>query len=480
MKTLDKILRPTEEDRAWSNREIKKFIHCSDGTKIPAEVDWSIIKHTREMKRVARGKNYQRVKVVDAYPGSGKTSWAIEYMNTHQERQQFIYITPFLDECQRIVDFCDAKFVQPEYGRNRSKLDHITELIEKGYNIASTHSLFRKFDSHIRKLLATRNYTLIIDESLGVVDNIEISDYKKKSELISKNDLNVLLDLGLVTVGKDGTLATDSMFKGFDSHRDFTELVSRKELYFDTSSLVWTFPVNIFTEGLFKKVYLLTYQFEYQIQAWYYKSHGVQYDKYDVVMVNGNYEIVKNRGEQTDRAFREMFRQLVNIYDKDNLNAIGDPGRLENKRMIDNALSKQWYHRHPEKHKQITNNIVNYFNNIVKSVGNTRIWTCFKDNKNTIKSKELSVKNWLPVNCRATNEFGDRTALAYPVNRYLNPSMIRFFHNKDVEIDSDGFALAELIQWIMRSAIRNGKSVNLYIPSHRMRHLLLDWIDGKI
>ena len=45
-------------------------------------------------------------------------------------------------------------------------------------------------------------------------------------------------------------------------------------------------------------------------------------------------------------------------------------------------------------------------------------------------------------------------------------------------MEEDAYALSELIQWIFRSAIRDGKEIWLYIPSKRMRNLLIDWIGG--
>ena len=38
-------------------------------------------------------------------------------------------------------------------------------------------------------------------------------------------------------------------------------------------------------------------------------------------------------------------------------------------------------------------------------------------------------------------------------------------------------ALSEMLQWVWRSAIRDDKPINLYIPSRRMRELLIDWIN---
>ena len=57
--------------------------------------------------------------------------------------------------------------------------------------------------------------------------------------------------------------------------------------------------------------------------------------------------------------------------------------------------------------------------------------------------------------------------------------IIRFFKDKNIEVDVDAWGLSELIQWIWRSRIRKGEEINLYIPSSRMRGLLKDWLEGK-
>ena len=40
----------------------------------------------------------------------------------------------------------------------------------------------------------------------------------------------------------------------------------------------------------------------------------------------------------------------------------------------------------------------------------------------------------------------------------------------------DKFALSELVQFIYRSASRNNKPIDVYIPSKRMRTLFLEWL----
>ena len=63
-----------------------------------------------------------------------------------------------------------------------------------------------------------------------------------------------------------------------------------------------------------------------------------------------------------------------------------------------------------------------------KSKSNNNLWTTFKDFKNIIAGKGYS-KGYLSSNMRATNEYRNRTAIAYLVNKYFNPLIKQFFQN---------------------------------------------------
>lgn len=84
--------------------------------------------------------------------------------------------------------------------------------------------------------------------------------------------------------------------------------------------------------------------------------------------------------------------------------------------------------------------------------------------------------NFLQTNARATNKYRGCTDIAYMVNRFADPNIMKFFHTHNIAVDADAYAQSEMLQWIWRSAIRDGKPINLYIPSRRMRELLIDWI----
>ena len=92
----------------------------------------------------------ERIKVVDSPCGTGKTSWAIDYINQLSPEQKVIYITPFLKECERVQNGVKRKIIQPDarLGQGR-KRNHFLSLIQREENIASTHSLFADIDNEI-------------------------------------------------------------------------------------------------------------------------------------------------------------------------------------------------------------------------------------------------------------------------------------------------------------------------------------------
>jgi hypothetical protein len=106
------------------------------------------------------------------------------------------------------------------------------------------------------------------------------------------------------------------------------------------------------------------------------------------------------------------------------------------------------------------------------------MWTTFSKREGAITGKGYT-KGFVECNARATNKHRHRTAVAYLVNRFINPFIKNFFITNNIPVNEELFALSELIQWIWRSAIREGKPIQAYIPSSRMREILKDWVDGK-
>lgn len=399
-----------------------------------------------------------KINVIDEMMGRGKSSAAINYINTSSPDEHFLVITPYLDEIKRYKLQCESRhFKEPIYN-NGSKLDNIKELIRNGENIVSTHALFRRFDEETINICQVLNYTLIMDEVADVVEEYYIT--QKDIECLLNNYCYVD-DSGKMTWRED---AQDYEGK-FSEIKQMCNLgamiIARQKM------MLWLFPVEAFKA--FDNVFILTYMFNAQIQRYYYDYYGVNYKH---MYVTGNsldtyaFSDVKDMNEE-----QYDYSSLIHILDHRKLNAVGE---------IRAALSKTWYLSNAKSAvmKQLQKNVVNFFTNICSVNSKDAMWTTFKEYKGQLSGKGYT-KGYLPINARATNEFRERTHLAYLVNRFLNPMVKGFFQDHGVTVNDEDFALSEMLQWIWRSAIRDGKEIWIYIPSLRMRELLKEWINDN-
>ena len=410
------------------------------------------------------------VNIVDGIMGCGKTSAAINYINASED-VKIMYITPYISEIERIIARCKSKkFEQPrKYNDNTPKTLHLKELLNKGKNIATTHALFHNFDDEIIDLCYSQNYVLIMDEVTDVIEPYSIE----------KVDLDVLLDK-FATVNKETGLiewnGQDDYNGRFREEKHLCEM-GCLAMYGD-SVMLWMFPVKIF--NAFRESYILTYMFGAQMQKYYYDYYGIEY-RY--LYTDGNNQLDYHFTEECKSYISKYdYRKLINIIYDDKLNMIGDS---------ESALSKTWYKRNENNVllKQLKNNTLNFFNNrqiiynetsgkFEKAKSKNNIWTTFKDYKDKISGKGYA-KGYIPSNMRASNAYKDRTAVAYLVNKYFNPFIKNFFISKGIEVDEDGYALSEMLQFLWRSGIREGKVITVYIPSSRMRKLLEQWIETQ-
>jgi hypothetical protein len=419
-----------------------------------------------------------KITIINAICGAGKTQFAIQLMNeADSNKEKFIYITPFLTEVERVrKNVTTKKFYEPSAQKGKgSKYNHFKELLLQGKNIVSTHSLFTNINTDILETITYNNYTLILDEVIEVTENITISN-KDWSMLITEKLLEV----------EDKTNKIkwlDNEYEGkFDNIK---ELAQSNNLYLHTRSgtgedkkktlLVWTFPIEIFQA--FKKVYNLTYMFDGQLQKYYFDMYNAKYEYKSVKQVDNDnkYELI-TYDKRLDN--RELLKTLINVYEG-NYNTIGEDYYSLSKTWLEKALKNNNI-------KALQYNTYNYFFNYMNSKSQFNMWTSLKgteDKRDKIRlalSGKGYTRGFVSCNARATNDYINKNCCAYLVNRFLNPIDKGFFEDKGITINEDIWSLSELIQWLFRSAIRKQESINLYIPSKRMRELLYKWLKYEI
>ena len=391
------------------------------------------------------------VTIIDSPCGRGKTTYAINYIN-ERPSDNFVYITPFLKEVERVIEQtkfngADKRFVQPANLGN-GKMDSLINLFHNNRDIVSTHSLFSKCSQSVADNIRIGHYTLILDEVMSVVEVLNLK----------KSDIPTMLDAELVRIDEK----TNKLIwlKGDDAYNEVKEICENNNIYVVSGvAIVWTFPVEIFEA--FDDVIICTYMFNCQLQKYYYDMYNVAYTKKSIV-----------NGELVDYIEQKDSLDKLHILDNNKINHVGD-GKYD--------LSKSWYEKHKKNLKMLQNNIYNYVSHLAPILAGTKvkskdvIWTTFKDYQTKLKGKGYA-NSFIPCNSRATNEYMNSFVVVYPINIFVNPIVKQFFTNNGVEINEDGYALSELIQFIYRSRIRQNQHIYCYIPSVRMRSLLYNYM----
>ena len=407
------------------------------------------------------GETMRTVKVCDALCGAGKTTACINLINSSDQR--FIFITPYLAEVERIVKCCaDKKFVTPSSRvyDGYTKLDDIHELLKQGRNIASTHALFANYTDETKELIRSQRYILILDEVIDLFKPVGID----------KGDIEMLLRNNVAFKSGDGIVWGDEEYTGVTFNEIMQMSKSKNLIDLGGSLFFWIVPMDVF--GCFAEIYILTYLFEHQPLKSFFDIYGFKYELIGTKRIGNSYQLCSIT--EMDRAID--LRNKIHILDNEKLNEIGKDYY---------ALSSRWFDKSLKESGQpnierLKHNLANLFRHIFAGETNQRMWASVTQYRKCIRGKGYS-NGFISFNRRATNEFSHKKYLAYCVNVFLQPWMTNYLKKLGAaEMNQDMYALSVLVQWIFRSAIRNGEEVWIYLPSRRMRKILEQWLENLV
>ena len=415
------------------------------------------------------------ITIIDSIMGSGKTSLMIDYINnTYRDylgqcdddlsilAPRFLYVTPLLSEVDRINEACPGlnfRDPQPVEGK---KLYHLSSLIEQGANICTTHALFQNLTKDICEKLSAQNYTLVIDEALECV---------RIFDDLSKPDKELLFRDGLVFV-EEGTNRLKWNHKDRGSYKgEFSHIKGLCDngnlVQYRDKALIWEFPTDFLR--CFEEAFILTYMFLGSPMSAYLRAEGLEHE---IMTINDERKLVLWSEHTDEGLIRERLRALITIYE-------GPGNRWGEPKGKSRPFSKTWFEKRSQSDLDgIRASTEYWFKVSARTLSHHNAWTTFKDARKQLSGVRYA-RGFIPCNAKATNDHIEKRSLAYLCNVYYNPFIKGYFEDRGIEVHEDLYALSEMIQWIWRSQIRRGDPITVFIPSRRMRTLLVNWLNNS-
>jgi hypothetical protein len=398
----------------------------------------------------------KEIEVIDALPGSGKTTSVFTYMSQHQEKP-WLYLSPMKDEVNERVQQ-EADKVNMVF-HIASKEDgtlapQILEFMKQGNNIACTHALTLHFKKEHIEWIKLQDYRVVCDEELNLIDAFNISkqdiDFLYSENMLSK-DLNNL--------GRMSFLKQDMSDEA--RYGDIKRLCDRGCLYGEKNSntmlVTYLSPDLILSSDRF---ILLTYNFGGSIMDAFLKLHKIS---------NKSLEIPLYR---TNNQNKQEIKQLLEFIEPLSVKKF-----LEKQSKFN--LSSSWW----EAKNRVTGVNPDDVRKLIVSLQVTQkvpknnfYFTIPMESLQRIKGMRISSDNLVACNCRATNKLSHKTYAVHAFNIFNNVTVKSYLLSYGYEIDEDSYALNQSIQWVFRGCIRDRKPMKITFLSKRMQELFKNWL----
>lgn len=406
------------------------------------------------------------IELLDSIMGSGKSTAVLNWCEVNPNTA-FLYVTPLLSESEvRVVNACsDAKFVAPNTDVDfKTKGAHLLDLLQSGVNISITHALYASLKKEHLYWIKENKYTLILDEEVSFIEPL--------GDAYTKADFEYLKHLKQLEVDETGKLVWLDDSIGDDTKYSKLANMCRLSMVYQAKRsehmFVTQLPMELITCA--QRVILLTYLFKGSILDTFLSMKGISVKPFTEVDVR-------------------------HISKKDLIPLIEFVGERQVKEWAGESLSSTWYKDSTPKQLAKIANSIRAVGNTAKVKGNELVWCTpssvaqpklkggkkvspvgFGAGVGDLNSDGFVIGSYLPCTSRATNIYRERSVMVHCYNRFPHQTVAAFLSDYGGMVDANQFALSEIVQWIWRSQIRDGKPIKLCILSKRMRKLVQDWL----
>jgi hypothetical protein len=428
-----------------------------------------------------------QIEVLESLPGNGKSHSTLRYIEAAalaDSNVRWIYCTEYLDEIDRRTAENPEAVALWRTPSDGEKASSFIELLRepKVQLIAITHALLLSVsrDYEVNRLLKDRGYNLFLDETLELISaygGCSLGDFKVAE---TKGWFTVNDPYGKVTWVEDDVARINAT--------SFDRLAkdSKRGVVFCATSGDWTSMVQIERETIFtqfSRVVVATYQVEHTLFDAYLAMKGIKRIPCKDITC----------GRNVTKATVDSRITFCHKHDR----------KFANK-----TISSTWWdERATSEDFKLVSNAIRSVGDLHGCKGNAHLLgftvpgnkigaarnaktvypkgyphtVCYveADTEGNLKSTGVTDKaasTYIPCNARASNAYANKTVMVHAFDRYPAQIVARFLDIHSVVYSREVFALNEMLQWLFRSAIRNGESITVAVLSKRMRGLLKAWL----
>ena len=436
--------------------------------------------------------------VVDSRMGVGKTTKIINYISnaTHP----VLVLVERQTEVDRIKEALGDKIVsiaEAATDLKAKRMDCLSMYACEGKSIVSTHQLMRYWDTPFLATVKAWKYELVIDEALnGVLSKINVDS----------KDIGIFLDEGRLVINQGARFDELSLDRLDEDgwclptrYRTLEKIIQNKTVYLHTSEGANGRPYYFLIEALradiwdsFSLIRVLTYKFHGSMLKYYLDLNGIPFTPMSIV--DGAFGAYEDLGGEQYKEMLTVVDSKLNDFDqyrqRDRVWRGGltvtwaDHSKEGTKRNDSVAKAVRNFYMHSKRtegisldcfawtyHKRFFDKV--FSANLGSKKNTHKYWDGQREGMGEAERRKIS---FLPQNLRGTNDWSHKTHMAYLCNTYMDGTVRSFLVAHGVQVDDETYALSQLIQWLWRGCVRNDEPMTVFVPSKRMRHLLLTWL----
>ena len=403
------------------------------------------------------------VKLVDYMMGSGKTTGVLNWMDSNPQNS-YIFVSPLLTEVEeggRVHRHLKNVSLEIPNDSEGSKSKSLLKMLLAGDSIACTHSLYLSMSDKHFSAIEKVGYTIIIDEEVDVIDGFNKYSQSDLQWLLKKDEITIRDVDGMVEwVGERDDITPKHKYHSFVQYCDAKALYATKR---SDTMMVSQLPIKLFEVA--KEVIILTYMFKGNILDSFLKLKG--------------FDVENFTGFECQNPDKENIRKLLTVLPP-------------SKKLLNYSLSSTWW---SEANAKQINDVANYIRTGSRKHGLTAddvLWTIPKaravkqrgQSKNVMKPMSYTRDSqgahcYLSAMTRATNDYHHKRAMFHCYNRRPLVPVSAYLADYGCNVDFKVFATSELVQWLWRGCIRDGKPMIVGIGSERMYNYFMEWINEE-